>query len=109
MKIARIQEAKIGLEKAQNSKQEILLGLQTTFINTKSAYITAFNTYLTKKQNVLLAEKIYTKGLVKYQEGIIGSLDLTVSQNQYLQAQSDYYSSIIELTSAKSKLEKLLK
>ncbi|HNW99386.1 MAG TPA: TolC family protein [Bacteroidales bacterium] len=109
MKIAKIQQAKIGLEKVRNLKQQVSLGLQTTFINAKSKYTTALNTYITKKQNVILAEKIYNKSLVKYQEGIIGSMELTVSQNQYLQAQSEYYTSIIELTTAKSELEKLLK
>ena len=109
MKIAKIQEAKISLEKAQNSSQQVQLGLQMTYSNTKSAFITAYNSYVTKKQNVKLAEKIYNKNIVKYKEGIIGSLDLTMSQNQFLQAQSDYFSSIIELTSAKSKLEKLFK
>ena len=109
MKIAKIQEAKISLEKAQNTTQQVQLGLQMTYSNANSAFITAYNSYVTKKQNVKLAEKIYNKNIVKYKEGIIGSLDLTMSQNQYLQAQSDYYSSIIELTSAKSKLEKLFK
>jgi len=109
MKFSRVNQAKIALEKAKNSKEEVMLGLQATYSNARASYITAFNTYLTKKQNVQLAEKIHNKNLVKYKEGIIGSLDLTMSQNQYLQAQAEYFTSIIDLTSAKSKLEKLLK
>ncbi len=108
-KISKIQQAKIALEKAKNSKEQVSLGLQTSFLNAKSLFITALNTYTTKKQNVQLAEKIYNKSLVKYKEGIIGSLELTLAQNQYLQAQSDYYTSIIDLSSSKSKFEKILK
>ena len=67
------------------------------------------NNYLTKKENVILAQKIYNKNIIKYKEGIIGSMELTLAQNQYLQAQTDFYTSIINLTEAKSKLEKLLK
>ena len=109
MKIAKIQQAKIALEKAKNSKEEVSLGLQTTFFSAQATFITDLNNYLTKKQNVLLAQKIYNKNIVKYKEGIIGSLELTVAQNQYLQAQTEYYTSVIDLTTAKSKLEKLLK
>jgi len=109
IKLAKISQAKIGLEKAKNSKDQVSLGLQTAFINAKSTYITALNNYLTKKQNVVLAEKIYNKNIIKYKEGIIGSMELTLSQNQYFQSQSDYYASIIDLSTAKSKLEKILK
>jgi len=38
-----------------------MLGLQATYSNAKSTYISAFNTYFTKKQNVQLAEKNYKK------------------------------------------------
>jgi len=109
MKLSKINQAKIGLEKAKNSKQQVSLGLQTSFFDAKSSFITALNKYQTNKQNVKLAEKIYNKNIVKYKEGITGGMELTQSQNQYLQAQSNYYTSIIELTTAKSKLEKMLK
>jgi len=109
MKIAKIQQAKIAVEKAKNSKEQVSLGLQTTFSSAQSTFITDVNTYLTKKQNVILAQKIYNKNVIKYKEGIIGSLELTLAQNQYLQSQTEYYTSIIDLSTAKSKLEKLLK
>jgi outer membrane protein len=109
MKLAKIKQAKIALEKSKNSKEQVSLGLQTAFSNAQSTFIISMNTYLTKKQNVVLAQKIYNKNIIKYKEGIIGSLELTLAQNQYLQAQTDYYTSIIDLTTAKSKLEKLQK
>ncbi|MFA6924294.1 MAG: TolC family protein [Bacteroidales bacterium] len=109
MKLARINQAKLALEKAINSKQQVSLGLQTSFAEAKSSYLNALSKFQTNKQNITLAEKIYKKNLIKYKEGVAGSLDLTQSQNQYLQAQSSYYSAIIELTTAKSKLEKMLK
>jgi len=78
-------------------------------LNDKSLYIAAFNNFITKKKNVILAKKIYDKNVSKYKEGTIGSLELTLAQNQYLQAQAEYYTSIIDLTSAKSKFEKIMK
>jgi len=109
MKLAKVSQAKLGLEKAQNLKQHIANGLQTSFSDAKASFLTAYNKYLNLKENVVLANKIYNKSVIKYKDGIIGSLELTMAQNQYLQAQSSYYTSIIELTTAKSKLEKLIK
>ena len=108
-KLAKISQAKIALDKAQILKDQVTSGLQTSYTNNQSLFMSAFNNYLTKKKNVALAEKIYNKNIVKYKEGTIGSLELTTAQNQYLQAQSDYYTSIIDLTTAKSKLEKMFK
>jgi outer membrane protein len=54
-----------------------------------------------------LAEKIYKRSLVKYQNGVISSLELTQAQNQFLTSQTTYYQSILTLISEKNKLEKL--
>jgi len=109
MRMAKVSEAKLGLEKAKNMKQYVSSGLQTSFSDAKASFLTAYNKYLNLKENVSLADKIYNKNLIKFKEGMIGSLELTMAQNQYLQTQSAYYTSIIELTTAKSKLEKLIK
>lgn len=109
MKLSKISQAKLSLEKTKNMKQYVASGLQTSYSDAKASFLTAYNKHLLLKQNVVLADKIYNRSVVKYKEGIIGSLELTLAQNQFLQAQSAYYSSIIELTSAKSKLEKLIK
>jgi len=109
MKFAKTSEAKISLEKAKISKDQVGQGLQMSFVEAKSSFTSAVEKYETSKKNVRLAEKIYNKNIVKYKEGVIGSMELTQSQSQYLQAQSAYYNSITDLTTAKSKLEKLLK
>jgi outer membrane protein TolC len=109
MKFAKTSEAKIDWEKAKISKEQVGQSLQMSFAEAKSSFISALEKYETSKKNVHLAEKIYNKSIVKYKEGVIGSMELTTSQNQYLQSQSAYYNSITDLTTAKSKLEKLLK
>jgi len=109
MRLAKVSQAQLSLEKSKNVKEQVANGLKVSFSDTKSSFLSAYNKYLVLKQNVSLANKIYNKSLIKYKEGIIGSLELSTAQNQYLQAQSSYYASIIELTSTKSKLEKLIK
>ena len=109
MKISRIQQAKLSLLKATNSKEEVSSGLQVSFMEAKSSYLTALSTFRTNKENIVLSEKIYKRNLIKYKEGTLSSLDLAQSHNQYLQSEGNYYKSLIDLISAKSKLEKMLK
>ena len=59
-----------------------------------------------KKSNEL-SDDIYQRTLEKYKQGMASSMDLMTSQNQYLTNMTNYYQSIFDLLSAKSKLEKL--
>ncbi len=108
-KIAKVKQANLELEKVKNNKHQLSLSLQTQFSDSQSAFITAMNKYQTNKMSRDLAYKIYDKSIIKFKEGLISSLELSQVQNQYLQAQSDYFSSIIEMSSSYTKLEKLLK
>ena len=108
MKLARVKQAQLSLDKMANTKTQVSAGLLTSYNEAKSGLQTAYSQYLTNKENVKLSEKIYNKTLIKYKEGISSSLELTQAQNQFLQAQTTYYTSIIQLQSTKSKLEKLL-
>jgi len=69
--------------------------------------LTALNTYGNNKSNMDLAKRIYEKTQVKYKEGVSTSFDLSQAQNQYLQAQSNYFQSIMKLIEAKASLDKL--
>lgn len=109
MKLARIKQAKLSLEKSKNTTLQVNAGLVSGFSETKSNYINSYNKYLTYKKNILIANKIYQNTLIKYKEGMASSLELTQSQTQYIQTQTNFYTSIIELANAKSKMEKMLK
>lgn len=109
LKLAKVRQAKLGVEKMENAKRMLESGLKTGFSEAQASYQTYYEQYLTTKQNVALAKKIYNKTLIKYKEGMASSLELTQAQNQYLQAQSSFYTTIISLNTAKQKLEKLIK
>jgi outer membrane protein TolC len=108
-KIAKVRQANLELEKIKNGKEQLSMGLQLQYSDNQTAFVTSMNKYNTNKLSKDLAFKIYDKSIIKFKEGMISSLELTQAQNQYLQAQSNYFTSIIEMSSAYSKLEKLLK
>jgi outer membrane protein TolC len=108
-KIAKVKQANYSLEKVRNGKDQLAMGLQLQYSDNQSAFITAMNKFQTNKYARDLASRIYDKAIIRYKEGMISSLELSQAQNQYLQAQSNYFNTIIEMSTAYTKLEKLLK
>lgn len=106
-RMSKVKQRKIELEQTQNDKANAVNGLKIQHRNTLNQYLTALNTYKNNKSNMELAKRIYDKTREKYKEGVSSSFDLSQSQSQYLQAQSDYFQSIMKLIEAKSSLDKL--
>ena len=107
-KIARVSQAKIDLIKAENNRDQLANAIKLDYYNSKSALISAHDKYDAATQNLELAKRIFNNSLIKYSNGLITSIELTQTQNQYLSAQSNYYASLQELISETNKLEKLL-
>lgn len=106
MRIAKVGQARIELDKAQNMKDQeaqrlILTAQQSTF-----DYNTALQNYYNEKQNFDLSEKVFNKATARFKEGMVSSLELSIFNNQYLQAQLTYASAIQELLTAKIALDK---
>ena len=104
---AQIQQKKIELAKVRNQKTQLEIGLIIQYEEAKNNYITAYETFINQKENLQLSKNVYEDALIKYEKGTIGTLDLTQTQNQYLNSQSAYYQTLISLLNAKTELEKL--
>jgi outer membrane protein len=107
-RISKIKQAELNLEKTQIMKEQASQGLILEFNSALNKYQTAHKNYITNKESLELSQKIYNKSLIKFKEGIMSSLDLTQSQNQYLTAQAKYYSSVMEFLNAKAALDRIL-
>jgi outer membrane protein TolC len=103
----KVQQRRLELQKITNTKNDVANGLQLQYINTKNELTTAYEKYLNDRKNIELTKRIYDKTLIKFNEGLASSRDITDNLNQYLTAQSNMYNSILTLISAKNKLQKL--
>jgi outer membrane protein TolC len=103
-----IEKAKMELQQVQVLNQQVKEGLQLEYITALADYKSTLEIYDNKKKNVDLADKIYKKTMLKYSEGLSTSMDLLQSYNQYLDAESNYLTSMVDLLVAKSRLEKVL-
>ena len=74
----------------------------------KADYTSALSIYNNQKEGVSLAKKINNQSIIKYNEGIISSLELSQTQNQYLETESKYIKSLLDVFNAKSNLNKAI-
>lgn len=105
---SKIKQAKMELQKSRNTLDQTADMIRLDFYQSKSALISTKEKVASDKSNLDLSRKIFNRALIKYQNGMMSSIELTQVQNQYLTAQSTYYQSIQSLITEKNKLEKLL-
>jgi outer membrane protein TolC len=106
--MTRIQQAQLNVEKMEVAKKQVEQQLTINAENSKSQYTFALSQYNTTEGNLNLAQRIYNKTKIKYEEGISSSLELTQANDQLLQSQSNYISAAFQLIQAKSSLDKAL-
>jgi outer membrane protein len=105
-RIAKVSQARIEYEKTQNMKEQEIQRIRMGADQSLYDYRSALEKYTNEKSNFELSERVYNKSNEKFKQGMISSLDLTMINNQYLQAQMSYAMSVQELLSAKVKLDK---
>jgi outer membrane protein TolC len=105
---SRIRQAQINLEKARNNKSMVSDQLLLQEKQLRYNLINARYQYTTQKENVEVAYRVYESIENKYRQGVASSLDLTQAHNNYLQAESDYISSLMDLLQTRLALDKLL-
>lgn len=103
----KVQERELELQKTTLSKEMVKSGLQLEYLNAKNEILNAYDKLQNEKKNIELTQRIYEKTLAKFKEGMASSMDISTAQNQYLTAQGNYYSSVLALLNAKTKLDKL--
>ncbi len=106
MQHARVQQARLELEKMRNTKSQVKQGLSLAAEEARITYNNALDKFLAEKDNLGLSDKIYQKTLIKFREGIASSTELTQNYNQYLTSQTTYFNTLFELLNARIMLDK---
>jgi outer membrane protein len=107
-RLATISQAKFDLQKSRLNKDNVEQGLIMEYETAKNNYQTAFSNFSTNRESLNLSKKVYDKTVIKYKEGVSSSFELTQNQAQFLNAESNYYNSILSLLNAKAKLDRIL-
>jgi len=104
---AQLSQAKIEYEKINRNKE--LLEEQLELQNRQLIYElkNAIDNYQMQKENVKVAQRVYENSNNKYKHGQLSVVELNQTRNNYLQAENNYVTSILNLLQAKIKKDKL--
>ena len=105
---ARTQQAKINLEKAQNTRalltDQLLMQEKQLRFNLNSA----IESLELQKEAADVSQRVFESVSRKFQQGMASSLDVTIASSDFLQAQTNYTNAMMQVFSAQTELEKLL-
>jgi outer membrane protein TolC len=104
----QLRKAKIEIEKVETNIEMMKDNLYLQEKQLRFNLNNAMEKYLLQKENIEVAKRLLQSYQLKYESGIISGLELTQSNNDYLEAQSNYISALMELFQAKTNLDKLL-
>lgn len=105
---AKIKQLKLKYEQTQNLRDDAAKNLELQVSISRATLRSAYDNYKAASKNLELAEKIKNKTIIKYKNGVAGSIDMITVNNQYLGTEGNYISSIFQLLKAKSDLDKAL-
>lgn len=107
-KSAKIQQSRVEMEKADIQIHQFEQGVIMQVAGAQNNYELAKSEFETEKANVGLAQKIYDRSKIKYEEGVGSSFELTSALTDLYTAQSTYLQSTYKLITAQINLEKAL-
>ncbi|MBL7112084.1 MAG: TolC family protein [Bacteroidales bacterium] len=105
---SQLDRAKINYETSLNNKElltdQLLIQEKQLRFNLRSG----LEVYESQMKNVEVSRRVYDNINLKYQQGLVSSLDLTTANNNYLQSESGYITALMQLLNAQLELDKLL-
>ncbi len=105
---SRIQQAKIGVEKALRKREETVQKLKLQHQKALLEYQNSLENYRTGKANLALATRIENKERIKFFEGVSGSFALSQAQAQLYRQQQAYLQSVFALINKRIALKNSL-
>ena len=107
MRRAKVAQAKIRFETGLNNKKlledQLFLQEKQLRFNLK----TALDQFESQEKNVEVSKRVYNSMALKYEQGIVSSLDLTTANSNYLKSETDYITALIRMLEAEISLRKL--
>jgi outer membrane protein len=105
---ARVAQARLELEKVQNLKKQVSDGLKLAMAQARSDFAAAREREMNTALMVTLAQRIFNDTRTKFSQGLVTTMELTQSHNQYLGAESSHSQAVVLLLDARIRLDKAL-
>lgn len=104
---SQTQQAKVDLKTVENNKALVEDQLRITERQMRFNFQNALETFENQQKNIEVSRRVYLNLKLKYEQGMLSSLDLINADNNYLKAESDYINSMMQVLSTRLQLEKI--
>lgn len=98
---ARIQKARLELQKTQNQTEALKISIDREVENSKNNFIVAIASMDYQKKNMALAEKVYDQTKKKYEIGTGSATEINTAQVDLKTAQTNYITALYDAIIAK--------
>lgn len=98
---AKLSKAKIEVQRTNNQIEQLKQSIDYDVNNAKLNIKTALLTIDVQKQNMVLAEKVYSTTKKKYEQGLGSNQEIYNAQAELKVAQTNYYSALYDAINAK--------
>ncbi len=106
--LASINKAKLQQQKIKNKLADTEQALKLQAVTAKDDFTSALEQLVTSQENINLATRIKEKMLIKYNEGLASSMELTTAENQLIEAQANYINTLFSAMNAKLQMKVVL-
>ena len=104
---AQLNQARITYKITENSKALVKQQLTLQEKQLRYNYKNLYEQYINQKENAEVAKEILEKMNIKYQQGLVSSLEFTSANSTYLTAETNLTSIMLELLNAELALRKM--
>ncbi|MDD5571771.1 MAG: TolC family protein [Bacteroidales bacterium] len=106
-KASQLSQAKINYEIAETTKDMYEQKLTLQAKQYEFTYNNLLEQYLNQKNSVVVAKEVFEKINLKYEQGLVSSLELTSANSSYLTSETTYTSTVLQLLNAELALRKI--
>lgn len=105
---SRVKQAKISLQKTQNSLDDLKRGIDLQVTQGKTILKNAIYTLENEHRNYSLSKEVLDVVRKKYDAGLATSFEVSQAQGDMLGAQTNYFNAMLEVINAETDLQKAM-
>lgn len=103
---SQISQSRLNLYSARENFKLTTNNLQLAVINSNTALVSSYSTFLSNKENLELARRVFDNTSLQYQRGVASLSDMLNSEYSYKEAQSNYINSLVNYLVSRMDLER---
>lgn len=105
-RLAKVETSQLNIEKSKENLKYTEQAIKVEVANNYMQYRNALDNIETERQNLSLAQSVYTNTQLEFAQGTGSSLDLVQTESSLRETQNNYYNKLLTLYIAKLNLDK---